>query len=165
MNRITLASVFQSNRCAVPIDNALSISGNYNEDSMYMGVQLQKRAAWIATGNSDFLNVRGQDVINEFGWQRVDKAQHYYVSSIMVKSHWLTNNILMGCENHNRNTLRGTIWHLTLKMLQWIFLENEKGVYLCTHKVRIVQQRHIKHLILIVFYILYKYGQINAKNR
>ncbi len=39
-----------------------------------------------------------------------DFCKKYYVSSLMFKSmhvlnlHWINNNILMACENHDRNT-------------------------------------------------------------
>ncbi len=71
--------------------------------------RLQKNAAQIVTGNFDFINVRGQDIMDELGWQTLDQGKNYYVSSLMFKSmhglnpHWI-NNILMSFENHDRNT-------------------------------------------------------------
>ncbi len=104
------------------IDYVLSICmiwGNCNEYSKNMIFRLQKRAAWIVTGNFDFINVRGQDIMNELGWQTLEQSKKYYVSSLMFKSihglnmlnmltmlnpHWINNNILMAWENHDRNT-------------------------------------------------------------
>ncbi len=71
--------------------------------------RLQKRAVRILTWNFDFINVRGQDIMNELGWQTLEQRKKYYVSSLMFKSmdglnpHWINNNILMECENHDRN--------------------------------------------------------------
>ncbi len=93
------------------IDYALSIWGNCNEYSKNMIFLLQKRAVRIVTGNVDFINVRGQDIMNELGWQTLEQRKKYYVSSLMFKSmdglnpHWINNNILIACENHDRNTL------------------------------------------------------------
>ncbi len=56
------------------------------------------------------INVKGQDIMNELGWQTLEQRTKYYVSSLIFKSihglnpHWINNNILMACENHNRNT-------------------------------------------------------------
>ncbi len=72
--------------------------------------RLQKRAARIVTWYFDFINVRGQDIKNELGWQTLEQRKKYYVSSLMFKSmhglnpHWINNNILMACENQDRNT-------------------------------------------------------------
>ncbi len=83
---------------------------NCNEYSENMIFWLQKRAARIVTWNCDFIKVGGQDIMNELGWQTLDEGRNYYVSSIMFKSmhilirYWLNNNILMACENHDRNT-------------------------------------------------------------
>ncbi len=71
---------------------------------------LKKGAARIVTGNFDLINVRGQDNMNELGWQTFDQRKNYYVSSLMFKHmhglnpHWINNNILMAWENHYKNT-------------------------------------------------------------
>ncbi len=67
------------------IDFALSIISNCNEYRKNIILRLQERPAQIITGNFDFINVRGQDIMNELGWQTVDKRSNYYVSSLMFK--------------------------------------------------------------------------------
>ncbi len=51
------------------IDYSLSIWDNSNEYSKKMIFRLQKRAARIVTWHFDFIIVRGQDIMNELGWQ------------------------------------------------------------------------------------------------
>ncbi len=56
-----------------------------------------------------FIDVRGQDIMNELGWQTMEQRKKYYVSSLMFKHvhglnlQWINNNILKACENHDRN--------------------------------------------------------------
>ncbi len=54
------------------IDYALSIWGNCNEYDKHVIFLLQKRAAQIVRGNFDFINVRGQYIMNELGWQTLE---------------------------------------------------------------------------------------------
>ncbi len=88
----------------------LSMSCNCKEYSKNMIFLLQKRAARLVTGNFDFIHVRGQDIMNELGWQTLEQRKTYYVSSLMFKSmhglnpHLINNNILMASENNDRNT-------------------------------------------------------------
>ncbi len=58
------------------IDYALSIWGNCNEYNKNMIFKLKKRAAWIVTGNFDFINVRGQDIMNELGGKLWNKDKN-----------------------------------------------------------------------------------------
>ncbi len=59
------------------IDYALSIWGNCNEYSKNMICRLQKRVARIVTGNFDFMKrSRGQDIINELGWQTLEQRKN-----------------------------------------------------------------------------------------
>ncbi len=37
---------------------------------------MQKSAARIITGNFDFINVRGQDIMNEFVWQTLNHRKN-----------------------------------------------------------------------------------------
>ncbi len=55
------------------IDYVLSIWGNCNECSKNMIFRLQKRVALIVTVNFDFINVRGQDIMNELGWRTLEQ--------------------------------------------------------------------------------------------
>ncbi len=67
------------------------------------------KAAIIITGNFDFINVRGQDIMNELGWRIWNNEKVLCFIFIVRNIHrlnpyWLNNNILMTCENHYRNT-------------------------------------------------------------
>ncbi len=48
--------------------------------------------------------------MNELQWQTLEQIKKYYVSSLTFKGihglnpHWINNNILMACKNHDRNT-------------------------------------------------------------
>ncbi len=37
--------------------------------------RLQKRAARIVTRNCDFIYVKGQDIMNELGWQTLEQGK------------------------------------------------------------------------------------------
>ena len=72
--------------------------------------RLQKRAARIVTGNFDFINTRGDDLIEVLKWQTLDERVNYFLSTLMFKSihgiapQWLCNHVLMACEQHNKDT-------------------------------------------------------------
>ncbi len=177
MNQNELSKIYKT-KVQPSIDYVLSIWGNCNEYSKNMIFRLQKRAARIVTGNFDFIYVRGQDIMNELGWQTLEQRKKQYVSSLMFKSmhglnpHCINNNILMACENHDRNTrfannmnvvvskpsvetfrnslctkvpFHGTVCHLTLNMLPPMIVLKEcirKSIYMHPHTF-IVQHDHI----------------------
>ena len=47
--------------------------------------RLQNRAARIITGNFDYINVRGFELVRQLGWQPIEKRRNYYVASLMQK--------------------------------------------------------------------------------
>ncbi len=67
LNQNELSKIYKT-KVQPSIDYALSIWGNCNEYSKNMIFRLRKRAARIVTRNFDFINVRGQDIMNELGW-------------------------------------------------------------------------------------------------
>ncbi len=54
----------------------LSIWVNRNEYCNNMIFRLQKRAARIVMGSFDFINVRGQDIMNELEWQTLEQRKN-----------------------------------------------------------------------------------------
>ena len=56
----------------------------------------------------------GDQIVKDLGWQTPDQRYDYFLSNLVYKCihgmapHWLTNQILMACENHDRIT-RSTI--------------------------------------------------------
>ena len=88
----------------------LHYGGNCNGYTKNLVSRLQKRAARIVKGEFDYVNIRGTDLMNDLGWQSIDTRKKYFLSSLMYKTiHgqapiWLSNNVLMANENHNRST-------------------------------------------------------------
>ena len=68
--------------------------------------RLQNRAARIILGNFDFINVRGLELVQQLGWQSMEKRRDYYVASLMYKCMQglapihLKNNIVMNSHTH-----------------------------------------------------------------
>ena len=82
--------------------------------------RLQKRAARIVCGNYDFINVRGDDLLSDLKWTPFNQRIKYFTCSLMFKAihgdapHWMNNNILMACENHNRQTINANSMNVCL---------------------------------------------------
>ena len=55
------------------VDYAVSVWGYYSNAHQYLVKRLQHRAARIVTGNRDYVNVRGEGLVRELGWQTVDQ--------------------------------------------------------------------------------------------
>ncbi len=92
------------------IDYACSVWGNCSEFNKNMIFRLQKRAARIVTGNFNYVNTRGSDIMLDLKWQTFSQRRDYFISTLMFKSihgqapYWLSNDICMACESHDRET-------------------------------------------------------------
>ena len=92
------------------LDYACSVWGNCSDFNKNMIFRLQKRAARIVTGNFDYINTRGYDLMQELKWQTFHERRNYFISSLMFKCihgnapFWLSNEVLMACESHDRET-------------------------------------------------------------
>ena len=80
---------------------------DYNKNMIQ---RLQNRAARIITGNFDYINVRGFELVRQLGWQPIEKRRNYYVASLMQKCMHgsapihLKNDIVMNSESHEIST-------------------------------------------------------------
>ena len=71
--------------CIQPcIDYAISVWGSCSEQNKALISRLQHRAARIVTGNFDFINVRGADLLKEL-WQSLNTRRDYYTATLMYK--------------------------------------------------------------------------------
>ena len=71
---------------------------------------VQHRATRIITGQFDYINVRGHDLVTERSWQSIEKRRDYFTACLMFKCldnadpiH-LTNEIALVSEIHNVHT-------------------------------------------------------------
>ena len=67
------------------LDYAISVWGYCSQINKHLVVRLQHRAARIVTGNRDYINVRGADLVKEMGWQTVDQRRDYFTATLMYR--------------------------------------------------------------------------------
>ena len=109
INKILLNTIYMSHIQPI-IDYACSIWGNCAQADKELILRLQKRAARIVSGNYDYINCRGMDILNSLNWQTLDDRRSYYLCTLMYKCihgtapQWLSNPILMACEAHDVHT-------------------------------------------------------------
>ena len=72
--------------CGVTIDYAISIRGCTSKQNIYKIQRLQNRAARIITGNYDFINTRGIDLVKNLKWMCVSQRRDYFIAILMFKS-------------------------------------------------------------------------------
>ena len=73
--------------CIQPtIDYAISIWGCTSKQNIYKMQRLQNRAARIITGNYDFINTRGIDLVKHLKWMCVSQRRDYFIAILMFKS-------------------------------------------------------------------------------
>ena len=68
------------------IDYAISIWGCTSKQNIYKIQRLQNRAARIITGNYDFINTRGIDLVKNLKWMCVSQRRDYFIAILMFKS-------------------------------------------------------------------------------
>ena len=72
--------------------------------------RLQHRAARIITGNRDYRNVRGADLVKEMGWQTIEQRRNYFTATLMYKCiretapRRLTDELVMSSDTHDLST-------------------------------------------------------------
>ena len=115
--------------CIQPcIDYAVSFWGSCSEQTKDLICRLQRRAARIITGNFDFIDTRGADLMKDFGWQTLDIREDYFLSTLMYK--YIKGNapvqlpyeLIMTADTHDCNTKASThvflqIWKNTTMWL------------------------------------------------
>ena len=67
------------------IDYAISVWGYSSSANRGLISRLQHRAARIISGNHDYINVRGVDLMNQMGLQSVEVRRNYYTAILMFK--------------------------------------------------------------------------------
>ena len=98
-------SVFQPT-----IDYAISIWGCTSKQNIYKIQRLQNRAARIITGNYDFINTRGVDLVKNLKWMCVSQRRDYFIAILMFKSihglapHYLCDEITLQRDISTRST-------------------------------------------------------------
>ena len=92
------------------IDYALTIWGNTTLKNLAKVQRIQNYAARIITGEFDYINVRGVDLVKKLGWMSVKQRFDYFCLLLMFKCihglapDYLTCNIIMECEVSSRTT-------------------------------------------------------------
>ena len=97
--------------CIQPcIDYAASVWGSCSVQNRNLILRLQRRAARIVTGNFDFINVRGSELIKQLGWQTIDERRDYFTATLMHRCingqapSRLINELVMTEDSHDCNT-------------------------------------------------------------
>ena len=65
-------------------DYCISVWGNTSSKNIKLLQKLQNRAARIITGNYDW-NQSATELVNNLGWQTMEKRKHYFTSLLMYK--------------------------------------------------------------------------------
>ena len=105
-NRNVLSNLYKS-IVQPSLDYAVSVWGYCSDANKYLVIRLQHRAARIVTGNRDYINVRGVDLVRELGWQTVDQRRNYFTATLMYRCisetapQRLINKLVMTCDTHD----------------------------------------------------------------
>ena len=67
------------------IDYADTVWGTASEKGLKMVQRLQNAAARIITGNNDYINVRGEDLVRQLKWQTIKERRNFHTSTLMFK--------------------------------------------------------------------------------
>ena len=72
-----------------------------SKQNIYKIQRLQNRAARIITGNYDFINTRGIDLVKNLKWMCVSQRRDYFIAILMFKSiHGLAPHYLYAMKSH-----------------------------------------------------------------
>lgn len=91
------------------IDYAISIWGNTTSSNLDRVQRIQNYAARVLTGEFDYINVRGIDIVKRLGWMNVRQRFYYFNVLLIFKCihglapFYLCNNVLMECEMMSRS--------------------------------------------------------------
>ena len=67
------------------LDYAVSIWGHCTDTNKAFITRMQHRAARIVTGQFDYINVRGRDLMIQLGWQTIDQRRDYFTACLMYQ--------------------------------------------------------------------------------
>ena len=86
------------------IDYAISIWGYTSRQNLNKIQRLQNRAARIITGNRDYVNTRGIELVKTLKWMCVSQRRYYFMLLLMFKSiHGLAPDYLCDVINMQRD--------------------------------------------------------------
>ena len=109
MNKELLNTIYQTS-IQPCVDYACTVWGSCSIMNKDMIFRLQKRAARIVSNRYNFETDRGTTIFKDLGWQTLDERKYYFLANLMFKCihgiapHWLSNQVLMACEGHERIT-------------------------------------------------------------
>ena len=92
------------------IDYVCTVWGHCSRKSFITLFRLQKRAARVITGNFDYVQYHGTDLVRQLKWQSFEERRDYFIATLMFKCiHGLApthmvNEIEMVCDRHHHNT-------------------------------------------------------------
>ena len=66
-------------------DYAITLWGYTCKINILKVQRLQNRAARIVTGNFDYINVRGIDLVIHLNWMNIEQRRHYVMALLMLK--------------------------------------------------------------------------------
>ena len=96
------------------LDYAVAIWGHCTENNKALIKRIQHRAARIVTGQFDYVNIRGQDLMTQLGWQSIDQRRDYYTACLMyhgvndLAPMHINNEISLVSEMHEARTRSAT---------------------------------------------------------
>ena len=107
----TLLNILYKSIIQPCFDYAISVWGNkIGSNALSKLFRLQKRAARYVTGNFDYVNYSGEQIVKEIKWTSIEQRRDYFLANLMYKCiHGLApsrlcNNIEMVCERHDVRT-------------------------------------------------------------
>ena len=84
LNEHILKKIYIS--CIQPVfDYAISLWGHCSQTDKSLVTRIQHRAARIITGQFDYVNVRGQELITNLHLQTIEKRRDYFTACLMYK--------------------------------------------------------------------------------
>ena len=92
------------------IDYGISVWGYCSDANRRLIVRLQHRAARIITGNMDYVNTRGENLVKELGWQSIENRRDYFTAVLMyrcineIAPRRLIDGLVMTSETHELHT-------------------------------------------------------------
>ena len=93
-------------------------SGEIKKQNRQKIQRLQNYAARIITNNFANINFREEDIVKSLKWQTFDERVHYFTALLMFKCihglapNYLSDQIVMACEVHNRNTRLADLYNV-----------------------------------------------------
>ena len=91
-------------------DYACTVWGNTSQGNMHKLQRAQNYAARLVSGNFDFINHRGEDIVKSLNWPTVTERFTYLTACMMFKAvngltpNYISDNVTMARDMHDRDT-------------------------------------------------------------